>query len=82
MDMRYWDKQAKKEVVLKEFQKTIDIRETFVAELIWTTNKIRLAVSKTESHELAIPQPINKSYISASTGDLRCESVVLGKATL
>lgn len=82
MDMRYWDKLAKKEVVLKEFQKTIGIREAFLVELVWTTNKIRAAVSKTESHEVAIPQPINKLYISASTGNLRCESVVLGKAAL
>lgn len=80
MDIRYWDVSEKKDVVLKRFQRSISINEPFSVELIWTDQKLRVAVSQTESGEVSIPQPVSKFYISAATGDLRCQDAVLGAA--
>ena len=80
MDIRYWDVPTKKDIILKRFQRTIGLNEPFSVELIWTDKKLRVAVSPTESDEVSIPQPISKFYISAATGDLRCQDALLGTA--
>ena len=79
LETGYWDIQARKQVALKQFSKTIGIDENFIVELIWTDRKLRVAVGNSESTEVAIPERVNGVYITSSTGDLRC-NVVLGTA--
>ena len=80
MGVRYWDIAKKKWEVVKQFNKKINVNERFLVELIWTDKKMRFAVSDTESYELTLPQPVNELYISAVTGNMRCQAA-MGTAT-
>ncbi len=80
MKLSYWDVPNKREVVLKQFQKTIAVNQEFDVELLWTKQELRVAVGRTDPGEASIPQPIGTLFISATTGDLRCQDAVFGTA--
>ena len=80
MDIRYRDMAEKKDIVLKRLRRTVGVNEPFSVELIWTDKKLRVAVSQTEAGEVPLPERVSRFYISAVTGDLRCQDAVLGTA--
>jgi hypothetical protein len=76
MNVRSWNAAEKKYVTVKQFNKKIHVDEEFLVEMIWAGKKLRIAVSDTESYQLILPQPIDEIYISANTGNMRCNAAL------
>jgi hypothetical protein len=66
-------------VSTESFSRTVDLNESLVVEMVWgTPHMVTIRIGDSEVHTASIPWYIDSVGVSASTGQLKVDPLVLG----
>jgi hypothetical protein len=69
--------QAGKLTLTENSGKTISINESVTVEIVWATpNMVTIKIGDSETHNLSVPWSIDSAEVTASTGEMKVDTLV------